>query len=364
MQPSLHPAGASASVVAARLNWIVALAAAAAVGLVVAVASGWFNGEKSPVATIAAGPPPAMAWIAAAPGRVEPRTGEIQITAGMLGRVSQVLVAVNDKVEAGEMMIRLDDDEVRARLVSAESEAGARRRERDSQPVAAGRDEVRRAEDAVYAAHRAVAAARFELDDAVTAKRKAAGGDTEQRLTEARKHLQDAQDRLQREEAALAAAQAKPGLPVPTRLESTLTAARADVEVAESLLDKTRVRAPIDGTVLQLSAKSGELVAPSPERPLVVLGDLTVMRVKAELDERDVGKLKLGQKAFVRSDSFPGKEFEGHVSMLAPSLASQKLGSRGPRRPNDVEVLEVTIDLDGTVPLLPGMRVDAFFRKE
>jgi HlyD family secretion protein len=133
--------------------------------------------------------------------------------------------------------------------------------------------------------------------------------------------------------------------------------------MAEAVLDKTRIRAPMAGTVLQLYAKVGEMVTPSPEQPLVVIGDMSVVRVRAEVDEQDVSKIKLGQKAYVRSNGYPGQEFEGKVTELAPSLAAPRMGSRGARRATDVEVLEVMIDLEGKVPLLPGMRAEAFFRR-
>ena len=66
---------------------------------------------------------------------------------------------------------------------------------------------------------------------------------------------------------------------------------------------------------------------------------------------------------FVRSTAYPGRDFEGKVAEMAPSLALPRMGSRGVRRPTDVEVMEVVIHLDGAVPLLPGMRVDTFFRR-
>lgn len=300
-------------------------------------------------------------WIAAAPGRVEPRNGEIRIGTPILGRVVEVLVGVGAKVEEGELLVRLDDDEARARMAAAESEAGARRQERDKLPATAGRDDVRRAEDAVYSAERGVTGARFDLDFAQAARRKGTG--TEQNVTAARKRLDDAMDRLQRERLAYAAAQAKPGLPSPSRAESMVSAGRSDVAIAEAVLDKTRIRAPAAGTVLQQHAKLGEVVGPSPEQPLIVLGDVGAMRVKAEVDEADVAKVRIGQKAFVRSQSYPGREFEGTVARIAPTLAPPRIGQRGPRRATDVEVIEVTINLDGQVPLLTGMRVDAFFRR-
>ncbi|MGL4398000.1 MAG: biotin/lipoyl-binding protein, partial [Hyphomicrobium sp.] len=54
---------------------------------------------------------PELAWIAAAPGRVEPKSGLVRVGAGLLGRIADVSVKVNDKVEEGELLIRLDDEE-------------------------------------------------------------------------------------------------------------------------------------------------------------------------------------------------------------------------------------------------------------
>jgi HlyD family secretion protein len=303
----------------------------------------------------------AINWIAAAPGRVEPKEGEIRLGATHLGRTEEVLVKVDDKVEEGELLVRLDDAEARAKLASAETEAEALREDREK-AFASGREDVRKAEDAIYSAERAVTGARIELDYAISAKRNGSG--TEQSVGDARRRLREANERLERERVAFVKAQSKSGLPAPSRAESAVSAARAEVRMAEALLDKTRIRAPSAGTILQLNAKQGEIIAPSPDRPLIVMGDMSVVRVKAEVDEGDVSKVKVGQRAFVRALSYPGQDFEGKVTRIAPSLGSVKIGPRGPRRANDVEVMEVTVELVGAVPLLPGMRVDTFFRKD
>ena len=52
------------------------------------------------------------------------------------------------------------------------------------------------------------------------------------------------------------------------------------------------------------------------------------------------------------------------MNSLAQALGPSRLGQRGPRRPTDVDVLEVIIDLSGQPPLLPGMRVDVFLKAE
>lgn len=302
------------------------------------------------------------AWVAAAPGRVEPRSGEVRIGSAGSGKVVEVLVAVGAKVEGGEMLLRLEDDEIRAKLAAAEAEAAARKAERDKAPAVAGRDSVTRAEDAVYSAERAVTGARFELDFALKARRDGTG--SERAVSDARRRQSDAKDRLVREQQSLASAQARAGLPAPSRIDSAVAAARADVSAIEAALERTRVRSAVSGSVLQLQAKVGELVAPSPEMPLAVVGDTSSMRVKAEVDEADVGKVKVGQRAFVKSSAYPGQEFAGRVTRLAPTLAPPRLNQRGPRRPTDLEVMEVTIDLDGTVPLVTGMRTEAFFRRD
>lgn len=303
---------------------------------------------------------PEPKWLAAAPGRVEPKSGQVRIAAGLPGRIAEVPVAVNDVVEEGELMVRLEDEEARARLAAAEAAASSSKRERDAQSLSADREDVRKAEDAVFSAERSVTNARFELEYELAAKRSGSGSD--QRLSQARRNLKSAQDKLQTERLAFATAQSKKDIPAPSRLESALAQARAEVAVAESVLEKTRIRAPQSGTILQLQAKVGELVTPSPEQPLVILGDMSVVRVKAELDEQDISKVKVGQKVYVSSNAYPNKEFTGKVVELAPSLAAPKILQRGARRPTDVEVLEVTIDLDGEVPLIPGMRTDTYFK--
>ena len=337
---------------------ILGLAVAGAAGYVLNAQLSQPRAAAPTAAQIAAQVP----WIAAAPGRVEPRFGEVRIGTAVLERVADVLVKVKDRVEEDELLIRLDDDEARARLAAAEAEAGARKRERTDQPITPGREDVIKAEDAVFAAERAITGARYELDFAMSAKRSGSGSDAA--LADARKRLSDAKDRFKRERLAYATAQAKANLPTPNRFESALTAARATVTMADAVLEKTRIRAPAVGTVLQVSAKVGEMVSPGSEQPLAVIGDMSVVRVKAEVDDGDIAKLKLGQKAYVRSINYPGREFEGRISALSPTLSTPRIGGRGPRRLTDVEVLEMTIDLEGTVPLLPGMRVDSFVRRE
>lgn len=302
-------------------------------------------------------------WIASAPGRVEPRGGEVRVSAQASGRVVNVVVSLNDEVKAGDLMFVLDDEDAVARVTAAEAEVAVRQRERDGEDAGNKLATERRgAEDKVAVAERGVSAARAALDRAIIARRGGTGNDAD--VDKARTGVREAKAKLEAARANYRTVAATAGMPLPLRGESSLTTARADLTLAETALERTRVRAPIDGTVLQLPVKVGETVVPSPEAPQVVLGDLSGLRVRAEIEERDIRKVRAGQQVVVRSDAFPGQEFQGKITTLSRSLGGPRLANRGPRRPTDVDVLEGLIDIDGRPPLLPGMRVDIFIKPD
>ena len=299
-------------------------------------------------------------WAATAPGRVEPKGGDIRMSPAAGGRIAEVRVAANDAVVAGDLLIALEEDDVLARLAAAEAEAGARKRERDAETVNRLATDRRQAEDALAAAERQLFAARRDLDRLMQTRRTTPPA--ADALTRARALVKEAAEKIEQERANLRRLQATTGMPAATRLESALVAARADISTTEAALERLRIRAPADGTILQITAKPGETVAPSPEQILVVLGDLSALQVRAEVDERDAGRIRIGQPVVVRSDAYPGREFTGRIGRIARALGPQRVGPKAPRKPTDIDVLEVIVDLEGTPPLLPGMRVDVFVR--
>ena len=316
-----------------------------------------------PSTTAVALPARQPAWAAMAPGRVEPAGGELRLASQAAGRIVEIAVAVNDQVQSGDLLVRLDDDEARARLIAADAEAAVRRRERDAE-AAVGRPAAdrRQAEDLVAASERAVLIARSDLDRTLRARR--AGTASTDDVARDRTALSAAIEKADVDRASLRRAQTAQGIPLPTRLEAGLTAARADVMLAEQALERTRLRAPGPGAVLQILPRVGETVAPSPEQVVVVIGDVSKLRVRAEVEERDVARISVGQQVVLRTDAYPGRDFAGTVATRAQSLGTARLAQRGPRRPTDLDVLEVMIDVDAGTPLLPGMRVDVFFRAE
>ncbi len=303
---------------------------------------------------------PKPAWAASSTGRIEPKDGEVRIDTQVAGKVVEVAVKTNTQVQAGDLLVRVDDEDLFAKYSSAEAEVLVREREREDEPAKGAGLEKRKAEDAVASAERALFHARQSFDDAGRTFR--AGKGSADDLAKARTQLTAAKDRVATERAALATVAAKADMPLPTRLESAVTQARSDLLQVEQAVERTRIRAPSDGTVLNVWAKVGETAELMPDTALVLFGDISSLRVRAEVEERDVVKIHAGQRVVIRADAYPGRDFDGVVTTLAPALGPPRILSRGPRRPNDVEVLEVLATLDGQPALLTGMRVDVFFK--
>lgn len=300
-------------------------------------------------------------WQAVAPGLVEPTSGEIRISAPVIGRISEIPVSINDNVLAGEPILRLDDEEALARVASVQAQVSMRERARNDK--AAGRAADRRnAEDAVADAEETLVEARRAFDKAALARRSGSGSDAD--IAPARAAWTSARDNVNRQRARLRKLESEPGTPLPTEVEGQLNAARSELRLSIAELEKLTIRAPIASAVLQVNAKVGELAAPTSPQPLMLLGDLSRLRVRAELDEGDFGKVRPGDKVVVRAEAFRGREFGGKVSGIAPIVQPGRINSRGSRNITDFSVIEILIDLVDPGPLVVGMKVDAYFQPD
>jgi HlyD family secretion protein len=302
-------------------------------------------------------------WAATAEGRVEPKHGEIKLSSLTSGRIADVLVSLNDKVQAGDLLLRIDDADALARVQGADAEAAVRKRERDSETnVPKLAQDRRAAEDRLSETERSLSNARLAFDRLQLKRHATPASVTQAEIDNARKAIDTSLDKLSTDREALRKAQTVADVPLPTRLEAGLTTARAELSAAEAALERTRIRAPREGTILQIFARPGELAAASPEQTMMILADLSELTVRAEVQERDASKVRVGQEVVLKTDAYPDREFTGKVTKVAHAMRPPKLVQRGPRRPNDVDALEVLIDVAPGSPMVPGMRVDTYFK--
>ena len=304
--------------------------------------------------------PTGMRWAATAPGKVEPRGGEITLAPEVAGKVVAVYAGAGDVVKAGDLLIQLKDDELRVRHAAALNEVKVRTRERDDdKPARAARERVD-AEDAVYEAERDAFTAREDFDKFLVEFRNGDGGI--EAVDMARLQLEAAETRVTARRTELNDILAKDATPLPNRLQGGLESARDELRILEVEIERRKLRAPTAGMVFDIDARAGEIVSPASPTSVVRFGDNTALTIRAELAERDLSQVKVGQSVVIQSPAFSGQDFEGTVLAIAPTLSRPRIGGRGPRQQSDVDVVEVTIDLKDDTPLLSGMRVDVFFR--
>lgn len=94
-----------------------------------------------------------------------------------------------------------------------------------------------------------------------------------------------------------------------------LEQARAALAAAETRLGYTLIISPLTGVVLSKNVEPGEYVAPG--TPVVTVGDLENIWLRAYIDEPDLGRVRLGQKVLVTTDTYPGKRYEGRITFIS-----------------------------------------------
>ncbi len=129
------------------------------------------------------------------------------------------------------------------------------------------------------------------------------------------------------------------------------------LDLAQTQLGYTTVLSPFNGVVLSKNAEPGEYV--SPGTPIVVVGDIEHVWLRAYINETDLGRVKLDQRAYVTSDTYPGRVYDGRVSFIA---SEAEFTPRNVQTQKERVKLVYRIKIDIPNPeqeLKPGMPADA-----
>jgi RND family efflux transporter MFP subunit len=141
------------------------------------------------------------------------------------------------------------------------------------------------------------------------------------------------------------------------RAESQVPLAIAELERARATLRTGTVESTLNGKVTRKMVEPGEAVDIG--TPLMVLADVSRVVVKAEIDETDVGKLRMGQNANVTSDAFPGRVFPATIYEIGQAVGKRKIRPDDLVKIGDMKVLETKLEVTGGgEDLKLGMTVD------
>ncbi len=245
----------------------------------------------------------AAAMGVAAEGRVVTYPGgEVVVGAERVGRLVRLAVIESQTVRKGEVLAELESDELRAAL----DEARAR--------VAEAEAEVRLTEANLKRRHGLAAQQILSSHD----------------LDQATRDLEIARARLE--------------------------TARATVARDEAQLRKTRILAPIAGTIVGRHVDAGETVDVGTR--IVTVADLGRLRIEGEADEADAAGVAAGAAVTITADGYPGKTWRGTVEEVADSMTLRKLKPQDPGRPTDTRILAVKVAFVEQTPLRLGTTVE------
>ncbi|MEO0805231.1 MAG: efflux RND transporter periplasmic adaptor subunit [Cyanobacteria bacterium J06643_4] len=277
-----------------------------------------------------------------ASGNVEPiRT--VNLSPKSAGIVRELLVEQGDRIRQGQLIARMDNDQLNAQIVQNEASVNEARAQLDDALNGASNTDIGQAEAAVELARAQLqdararlslsederdrtqqlfdrgAVSRSDLDRAISENRSAAAN-----IDQALARIDDAEQRLfdqQNGNDAETIAQA----------EARLARAQGQLQAVQVQLDDTLIRAPFDGIVTQRFASEGAFVTPTATASDVTSATSTAivaiangLEVIAEVPEADINRIEVGQSVEIQADAFQEETFEGTVRLIAPEAIEQQ----------------------------------------
>jgi len=257
-----------------------------------------------------------MGSLVQATGIIKPKVGaEVKVGARITGKVEHLYANIGDRVRKGQVLVRLEQDDLKARADQAEA--------------------------AYLEVVAAFDKAKLDLErDKPLAKE---GYISQQNIDV----LQNVYDMA----------------------NARVMKAKADLDYARAQLSYATIFAPISGTIASVTTQQGETVAAGLSAPtFITIIDLNKLEVNAYVDETDVGKIGVGQEALFTVDTFPDKDFKGKVTAIYPRAVLQENvvnyitlisieNSEGKLKPDMTANVTITLKKKTGVLALPGAAV-------
>jgi len=257
--------------------------------------------------------------IVQAPGSIEPETN-VELSARITARIIELPFEEGRQVHKGDVVIRLDASDYQSSLIAAEA-----RRAAEAASLEVAKIQLKSRAESIKAQQATLKLA--ELDLTRNTKLLQTKDVSQSVVDQMQARVDELQAQLNASKESIKADEI--GLKV---RERNLDASDADIQQRRTELNYTVIRSPIDGVVTKLNAEVGELVVTGTMNNagtvIMEIADLSRMLLIAEIDESDIGAVKVDQPATVRINAYPDDIFQGSVKFVALTHSLARDGSK------------------------------------
>jgi HlyD family secretion protein len=270
----------------------------------------WIQGPKVPTYTVRTGD---ILQTVVASGRVETPL-RVSIGSQITGAVAAIPVEEGQSVTAHQLLIELEDSEVKALVAAAQAtvvQAEAR--------LAQIRDvALPAAEQALRRAQANLANSRKQYERMM---------DLEARKLVSQQQVDDAEMNREVAESEVRTAQLQVQTNRPTGSDyavanTALEQARANLTAVQAKLPYTQIEAPVDGTLIARNVERGDVVQPG--KTLMVLSPAGQTQLVVQIDEKNLASLRLGEPALGSADAYPDQQFRAEVAYINPAIDAER----------------------------------------
>ncbi|HUA16891.1 MAG TPA: efflux RND transporter periplasmic adaptor subunit [Verrucomicrobiae bacterium] len=245
-------------------------------------------------------------------GKIEP-IRNFEAHAPIATTVQHLLVKEGDHVRKGQLLLQLDDADIRSQAARAQAQVKTAQADEFALRNGGTQEEILNVDAQLAKARSARDVAKRNLDALRRLQKQGAASEGE---------VRQAENTLRSAQADVTLAEQKKrdrySTPEIAKVEAQAAEARAAYNAAEDALSKSNVRAPFDGTVYSLPVKQGAFVQAG--ELMLQEADLSHVLVRAFVDEPDIGRLKTGQSVDVTWDALPGRSWSGTVTTIPSTV--------------------------------------------
>ena len=253
---------------------------------------------------------------------------KIEVASKVNGRVAWIGVDKGDRVKAGQVLVRLEDDEYRSQVTQQRGQlnnltAKLQELQNGSRP-----EEVQKARADVEQAKADQENAKVTLDR--TKQLAAEGVLAKQNLDDAQAKYDGAAAKTASLERTLDLSVLGPRKEEIDQVRGQIEQARGALDYAQTQLDNTVIKAPVTGTILDRNVEKGEFITTGfvgdkgAKGYIVTMADLNDLQVELDINQNDFPKLAANQKGIVTTDAYPDRKYQGVIEQVSPEADRAK----------------------------------------